>query len=265
MQRYTHLIKVKLEKLLIASICLIILLNYGVREISAYNDEDYHLNTIVNPEFETGDLSCWTIFGEGIISVGTINPNSGSYSVYLGDGLAIIEQEVSLYLEYIEFYYYMIQPDTSGVGIPVIVLSGENGGQIGVLVFQGSLNNWVRIYYNFQTGESENIVFALCPTGSALFIQEVNVGLDGFGQTEAGYFDDFYASAILSGSVAPSLFKKYEFALNSFDRGNDMGGLNILNALIHQVDSLRGRKITEKEADGLTAYANKIIYIITNF
>jgi hypothetical protein len=60
-----------------------------------------------------------------------------------------------------------------------------------------------------------------------------------------------------------SLKDKLNNIQNSIDDGNIATAINQLNAFINQVNALRGKKITNDEADMLVQYATNLINSLT--
>ena len=63
--------------------------------------------------------------------------------------------------------------------------------------------------------------------------------------------------------IENSLISKLENTIKSIEKGQYTDAVNKLKAFIHQVDALKGKKLTETQADKLNGAANWIITIIT--
>jgi len=149
-------------------------------------------NVVNNYGFETGDLSNWTVIGYGTATVTSEKSYSGSYSLWMGNDLVYISQNISRNISYVEFYYYKNQTDTNFVGIPTIFLRNQTG-DICKITYNGTLNTWKRVYFNLETGENESITTSDCPIGSEIYVHEIRIGFDGYNQTEGGFFDNIMA------------------------------------------------------------------------
>ncbi|MFC1508849.1 leucine-rich repeat domain-containing protein, partial [Candidatus Omnitrophota bacterium] len=72
--------------------------------------------------------------------------------------------------------------------------------------------------------------------------------------------EDILADEDISGGIENSLTSKLDNALSNLDKENDSAN-NILEALINQIEALRGKKLTDEQADELIAAVQVIIAI----
>lgn len=121
----------------------------------------YAANALVNPGFETGTASGWTIYGGGSVVYGGYN---GHYSAKHA-GLAGLEQTVSGLTSNTT---YKVQAWVRSDGTNAIVIGAKDFG--GVQVADYTTNaEWTKISVNFTTGASDTTakIFSYLDSGTA--------------------------------------------------------------------------------------------------
>ena len=77
--------------------------------------------------------------------------------------------------------------------------------------------------------------------------------------TDLSQLIDSLPDDVLSDEIKNSLVSKVDNALKSVDKEKDTAAINVLEAVINQIEAQRGNKISEETADMLIAYANSVI------
>ncbi|MCK4849989.1 MAG: hypothetical protein KAT11_01495 [Phycisphaerae bacterium] len=77
--------------------------------------------------------------------------------------------------------------------------------------------------------------------------------------TDLSQLIDTLPDDVLSDEIKNSLASKVNNALKSVDKEKDTAAINVLEALINQIEAQRGNKISDEAADMLIAYANALI------
>jgi hypothetical protein len=77
-------------------------------------------------------------------------------------------------------------------------------------------------------------------------------------------FIEYIESLNLQRGIENSLLSKLNRIIKLLERGQNNVAINQLNAFINEVEALRGKKLTNEQADYLIGEAEKIIYVISS-